>query len=921
MSPFVTPYEEDFIESRMTLLLSTKLSIPHINLSIPRPHLINQLNKRIESKLTLISAPAGFGKTTLLSNWAQQASLPVAWLTLDRDDNGQGRFWIYFMAAIQTVQPEIGANVLSVLSLPKPPPIDSVLTMLINQVARLSDPFALVLDDYHEVQVGEIHRALTFLLDHLPDQMHLIIASRVAPSLSLSRLRARGQLSELRASDLRFSLDETASFFNEVMELKLSSENLYTLNKHTEGWITGLKIAALSMQKREDVSNFIKTFTGIDRYIGDYLAEEIINQQPKDVQDFLLQTSVLEWLTAELCDAVTSRANSQAMLEHLDRSNLFIVPLDDQRRWYRYHQLFAEALRESLKRSQPEQEPILLEKAAGWYEHNGFLEQAVKCFLTAGDYERAATLISQNAAYYVYRGEAAVLQHWLESFPDNIVHRWPTLFIFRAWTAMASGLNFSEAEANLQRVERILAKTDSPDVPLDVGTARSLVGAIAAIRTYCMRLRGNMPAAIANAKTALENLPEDDLIMRSWASWNLGEAYRFSGDVNNWSKALTEARMISQASGILTVALLANDNYAELQMMQGQLRQAFKTWQEMLGLCQERSNGRPIPLLSTIYAGLGRVLYEWNELDLAAQYLEQGIELARLGELAEVLMENHITLARARYSQGDLRGALQAMDAIEHLIQTHVESRHSIRAMAYRAYMVLTGGDADAANDWIRMRDLSIDGPLSFTRETEYLVLARVLTYQNRPDEAVHLLERMQENAEPAGRVDCLLKILSLQAAALEKAGKTARAMVVLEKALSLGEPGGYIRVFVNSEDPMARLVNHAAIRGLMPDYVKRLRAAFNGNPVKSSYRQPSGEHLNERFTERPGAQLIEPLSDREIEILRLFPARLSSREIANELGISVYTVRTHIKTIYSKLNAHSHNQAIELARAQNLLP
>jgi LuxR family maltose regulon positive regulatory protein len=644
-----------------TPLLATKLYIPSIRPElVSRPHLIERLNAGLHRKLTLISAPAGFGKTTLLSEWVAACERPVAWVSLDKGDNDPTRFWAYFMAALQTLQADaaqaaVGEAALSVLQSPQPPPIEALLTGLINEIASIPAPFILALDDYHLITTQPIHDALAFLLDHLPPPMHLAIATRADPPLPIARLRGRGQVTELRLTDLRFTPDEAAEFLNQVMSLELSADDVAALASRTEGWIAGLQMAAASMQGRKDTASFIQAFTGSDRYILDYLVEEVLHHQPRHIQTFLLQTAILDRLTAPLCDALLdirdwildideqteypisntqypiSNLQSQTILEYLESSNLFIIPLDNERRWYRYHRLFADLLRQRLHQRHPDLVPILHQRASEWHEQNGLMAEAIEHALSGEDFERAAALVEQVAEATLMRSEVATFLSWVEALPDELVRARPTLCVFHAWALLWRGLPLDEVESRLQDV--------GEDVDLTPGK-------VAALRGFMAIFQGQLARATKLCRQALEQLPEDDVFWRSISTWMLSISELADGDLRTGSRALDEVVRMSQKAGNVMIAVPAVCHLARLSDRQGQLHKAQAIYQRALELGTDES-GRRLPIASEALIGLGRLSYEWNDLESAARYLEESIALSQQWSEAAAL-DAYVPLARVR---------------------------------------------------------------------------------------------------------------------------------------------------------------------------------------------------------------------------------------------------------------------------------
>ena len=650
-----------------TPLLQTKLYIPPARPElVPRPRLIGRLSAGLGRKLTLISAPAGFGKTTLLSEWLHRrgavtqrgwaqaaAPLHVAWLSLDESDNAPAHFLAYFIAAIQTIHQDIGQSVVAALQSSQSLPIQALLTTLINEIAAMPERSTLVLDDYHLITAQPIHDGLAFLLDHLPPQLHLVIATRADPPLPLARLRARGQLTELRQSDLRFTTDEAAAFLNRVMGLNLSPDHVTALESRTEGWIAGLQMASLAMQAhvstqgQENVAGYIRAFTGSDRYILDYLIEEVLQRQPESVQTFLLQTSILNHLTGTLCDAVTSSLleghgedAGQAMLERLERVNLFIIPLDNERRWYRYHRLFADLLRSRLHRTHPNLAPTLHRRASKWFEQEGLISQAIGHALNAQDFERAAHLIEQNAEVTLMQGEVATFLRWVAALPDDRIRARPSLCVLHAWMLLLSG----------QPLEVIESRLQDADVDDEL-----VMGRITALRALIVAFQGQLSRAAELFRQALAQLPQEDRFIRDFVTWILSVSQLSGDDGAADHQAMDEVLRTSQKTGNVMIAVMIMCNQAELYMRQGQLHQAAVIYRRALELATD-ARGQRRPIAGQALIGLGELHREWNDLDAATRYLTDGIQLT--DQWTEVgSLEAYIALARVRQARGDLDGA------------------------------------------------------------------------------------------------------------------------------------------------------------------------------------------------------------------------------------------------------------------------
>ena len=900
--------------------LVTKLSAPQSPpVLVARSRLSDQLKEGTGRKLTLISAPAGFGKTTLLGEWRMVQlgeGWPTGWVSLEQSDNDVARFWTYVITALQTLQSDVGEGAASLLRSPQTP-IESVLSSLINDIAEMRYDFSLVLDDYHVVEAEAIHSAVTFLLEHMPPEMHLIISSRTDPPLPLARLRARGQLTQLVATDLRCTLDEATAFLNEVMDLSLSAEAVATLEARTEGWIAGLQLAALSIREQEDVSEFISAFTGRNRHVLDYLTEEVLGRQPEPLKAFLLRTSILNRLNGELCDAVAGGDGAQETLEILERSNFFIVALDEERHWYRYHHLFSEALRHWLHRMQPDQILGLHRRAAEWHEDNGFIEDAIRHALAMDDTERAARLVEQNTAAVAMRSEGATLMRWLEALPEGLVRSRPRLSVAYAIAALFGG-RLDDVESLLRDAERALGSTppatrlDSDEIET-VGWLADIRSCVAIIRGDLARMRGEASRAIELSHQALAHLPEDSPYLRSKATWNLGISSWMGGDLTVAEEAFVELTTRTRTTGgDAYLPLLATYGLGRIRVTRGRLLDAEEAYRWALRPGIGRGEPR-LPVAGWAYLGRGELSHEWNDLGAATSYLEEGLELGRWVGAAGPLAITYAALARVKQAQGDASGAL---DAIELARQSapDTQAHHPLNPLsAYLARAQLAQGDVGAALRWARRRGLGADDELSYMREVEHLVLARLFVAQGKLDEALRLLGRLLSAAHVGGRTGSTIEILTLQALILQAEGDAARATSVLGRALSLAEPEGYVRMFVGEGAPMAALLRRLPSDEVSPQYVGRLFTIL---------RQAGGDrHLPaEEIISTNTQPLPEPLSERELEVLRLVASGRSNREIARELYVSLATVKTHINNTYRKLGANSRTRAVARARDFNLV-
>jgi LuxR family transcriptional regulator, maltose regulon positive regulatory protein len=907
-----------------TPILATKLYIPPPQLRVVlRPRLTERLNQGMHRKLTLISAPAGFGKTTLLSEWLASCERPAVWLSLDEGDSDPTRFLAYLVAALQTIAADIGEGVLGALQSPQPPPTESILTTLLNEITTIEDDFVLVLDDYHSTDARAVDDALAFLLEHLPPGMHLIIATREDPHLPLARLRARGQLSELRAADLRFTPEEAAEFLEGVMSLDLSAEDIAALETRTEGWIAGLQLAALSMRGREDVPGFIRAFAGDNRYILDYLVEEVLQRQPERVRSFLLQTSILERLSGPLCDAVTGQEEGNARLEALERGNFFVVPLDDKRHWYRYHHLFAEVLSAHLMAEQPDLVATLHRRASEWYERNGSPTDAIRHALAAEDFERAASLVELAALEMLGSGPEDTLFGWLEALPDELVGSRPVLSVYYAFASLGH-IGLEAAEARLQDAERWLDTTaDTSEQPASSGETvvvdedgyRSLPGTIAVARAYIAGARGDVRGTVKHARRAVDLLPEDDHLWRGAAATLLGIAYWTSGDLEAAHRSFVDGVAHQQMTGHIRFQIVGTYILADIRIAQGRLHEAVRTYERSLRLATE--HGEPVWGTADLYVGLSELHRERDDLEAATELLMRSKELGEHFGLPETRYRWYVAMARIKEAQGDLDGALDLLDEAE---RQYVESPdpdvRPVAALKTRVWVAQVR--LGEALGWAREQGLSAHDDLSYLREFEHITLARVLLARYQSDreeryihEAMGLLERLLIAAEEGGRMGSVIEILVLQALAHEAQGDSPTALVPLERALSLAEPEGYVRIFVDEGLPMARLLYEALSQGVESDYIRRLLAAF---PVAESEQTASSPMRGSK------SELVEPLSERELEVLQLIAEGLTNQEVATRLYLSLHTVKVHARNIFTKLAVKNRAQAVARGRALGIL-
>ena len=905
----------------LTPLLATKLYIPPARANrVPRSRLIEQLN--IPRPLTLIAAPAGFGKTTLLSNWLPQSQHCVTWLSLDEDDNDPIRFWGYVVAALQKLRANLGEDALKLLQSPQPPPVTAILSALINDVSSFPDNFSIVLDDYHLIKTQSIHEALTFLLDHQPPQMHVILTTRADPPLPIARLRARDQLTELRADDLRFTRDEAAMFLNEVMGLRLSADNIAMLDSRTEGWIAGLQLAALSMQGREDVSGFVQAFSGSHRHVLTYLAEEVLEQSPEGTLSFLLQTSILDRLCGPLCDAVLGGNESQTLLQKLEQANLFIVPLDDKGKWYRYHHLFAEVLQSRLQQTQPDLISELHCRASHWFEQNGLNAEAIEHALGGKDWIHAMNLIDANLENIQLRGEVATALRWLGALPDEAIHARPIMGLAHAWL-LVLGNDLKTVERRLGSVEQAL----QADQTLGLATKTTLLGQVAILRQInALQLDSPGEITIAAGRKLLALLPEDDLARRGFVLLFMGcVQYLSFGDMQAAERCFEESIQSSRSAGDAFTEMLARAHLSQMRVISGQLHAAELPCIDLRRLASE-PGWEQVPAAGLSHVMLGRILYERNDLSGALQALSPFIADIMVEEsysLARPAIVSCILLARVQLALGDFNEARKLLDRVWGKIQKDRLKQISVPVAAYRARILLGLGDLETALEWAQEIGSTISDPLNPSLEYDHISLARVWWKQGRLPEARQLLARLLLPAELAGRMGRVIEILALQVTVNLAQGEDSDALASLERALTLAEPEGYIRTFVDEGEPMRDAISNwrleisrrrdlIEVQTRLMAYADKLLKAFSdgANQLALIAKHPLGTNhpVNAPF---PQSSLVAPLSARELEVLHLIAEGLSNDAIARKLFLATSTVKVHLKHIYGKLDVNSRTQAI----------
>ena len=896
-------------------LLSTKFNTPSTGVKlVHRPRLLRMLDENLEqnASLILVCGPAGYGKTTLVSEWLQTSQKihpdQFAWLTLERGDNDLTRFLAYFVTSLQRIRPGFAGGVLKMLQTHKPSPLPVLATLLINEISQFPEPFFLVLDDYHLITSESIQSFIAFLVDHQPPQMHLVLITRSDPPLPLARLRARGQLVELRQEELCFQLEEVEEFTNLTMSLALPPEQVTFLAKQTEGWISGLQLAAISVREAQDRSAFFRAFSGEHKFIADYLTDDVLAGLSEPVRTFLLQTSILERLSAQLCEAVTGQAGAQATLEQLMDDNLFIVPLDDRQIWYRYHTLFADLVRKRLQEVLGEQVYELHIRASQWFEANNLADLAIEHAIAGEDYDRAAGLIVQSAENMLMHGQAVTLTRWLETLPRETILAHQSLGTLYTFTLMLRGRPPNEAATVFHEL-------------VTAGSLDEYQGEATMLRALLAVLQGKSAEAIQLSEQALRQLPEERAFFRSLAADSLGMAHTLAGDIEAATRAFEQVVDISMQSDNVMMALMALTNLAGLQYVQGQLRLAIASCRQVIDLADQRI-GRQTPIIGKTLLNLGEMLREQGDLDAALSYLlesatmleifsEVGLPLTSLG-IARIFMNKRDWLEAQSYID---RARQQAQASRSTLMDDRLVDVLQVRYWIAR-------GDLELADHWAQGRGILDRSPAEVFSEAartatlnellhaEYLALVRLTLAQQHPDRALEILAYLHDLVEKRGYKRRVIEILALEALALHQRGDLDQALHAVGKALALAEPEGYQRTFIDEGEPMARLLYQAAAHEISPIFAGRLlEVLYEENQSTRPYEEP------------PNKGLIEPLSQRELEVLQLIAEGLTNAEIARRLYISLSTVKGHTANIFGKLGVKNRTQSIARGRSLGLLP
>lgn len=909
-------------------ILSPNIRIParRSNLVL-RPRLVERLNAGIRRgcTLTIISAPAGYGKTTILSEWAAQCDRAVAWLSLDDEDNTQINFLSSLAGSLQRVFPSIGLANVELLESLQSPPIHTVLDTLVNDIfngfsdirtAETLNPVFIV-DDYHVVESPSIHNAICFLIERLAPVVHVMIASRNQPPLPLARLRVRGSIADLDANDLRFTPAEARAFFCGTAGLHLSNQASNALQTRTEGWVASMQIAALSLQERQDPDSFVKTFTGSHHIVHDYLVDEVVKRQSPEIQDFMLRTSVLDRLSGPLCDAVSLEPSSsgrggQEILEFLERNNLFLVPLDDDRRWFRYHQLFAELLRYLLERGDPDKIRQLTLRAAAWCEHNGMVAEAIKYLSRVGAMDQVARLVEEHSSDMLTNGRIATLSHWMEMVPEEFMHSHPRLALVWCLTDLHHGMPLGTVTQNLKcAIQAIAQLSPAESTPQLRGMVDTVSGIVA-------RRQGDNAAALRLSQLALSQLDQQDRNWRAVALVTMGTAATSLAKLEDARCYLTEAYSLSQSTRCVTPGLVSAAALARVNVELGQLRMASEICQSTLETVEDHGDGQPLSA-SELYWVLGDVHREWNDLESASCYLQRAISLGRQFNSTRTLVRSYLLLAQITQAQNDYQGASSLLRKAQRLSNEYLAAEFEPDVSAYQARLWLKQNKLDLALCWAQGRRTSEHTPDYCAHSAESLIQAHLLIAQRKTSEAIQLLQEMEARSRASQRHRCALSALVLLSLAHQSAGNEGEALAAIGEALAFGEPEGFIRLFADEGPAMEELLtaylndNRSNLRSLDSanvGYIKKIIAAAADGRDKSILED-----------QKPDCgRYVDLLTRREVRVLNLVASGLSNSDIATDLTIALCTVKTHLVNIFGKLQVANRTQAVARARELQLL-
>ncbi len=911
------------------VLLATKLHLPRPRPGfVPRPRLAGRLDEGLARGLVLVCAPAGYGKTAALADWARRSGRPVAWLSLDTGDNDPVRFWRHVVAAVGPARAGAAERALPLLGAPPPSSFAGLVTALINELAAQpgdGEP-VLILDDYHLIDSGPVHESLLFLLEHLPPGLQVVLASRSDPPLPLGRLRARGQLAELRAAELRFTADEAAALLQRVAEragTALSDADVAALTARTEGWAAGLQLAGLSLRGQADTAGFVAAFSGSHRYVLDYLTGEVLEHLDEQVRDFLLETSVLERLSAELCDAVTGRNGSQALLEQVEQAGLFLMPLDDVRGWWRYHHLFADLLRARLQAERPARAVALHRAAAAWHAEHDLADDAVRHALAAGDTVWAARLIEQHFDATYHRGQRATIHRWLAALPADLVHTRARLLLVQAWMAVVGG-QVEAADVALDVAQRASAQAAAEPFEPSAGRATSMLAntraAITIARGWLAWLHGDADGATALASQALSELTDGDWLLTSLGQLELALADRLRGRLDDAERGFTASLAGWRAAGERGSAVSTCELLGRVHLARGRLDAALGAFQLALEIATEP--GQPaLPVAGIAYAGMAEVEYQRDELGAALSHVTEGIARLRAVNHTAPMATGLARLAWIRQATGDTAGALEAIGEAERAAPSPAVTGLVNSVPAQRARLLLAQGNVAAAIRWAQQHGLRPDHEPSYPHEQEYLVLARLLLAQDRPGAALALLDRLLAQATAQDRMGSVIEIQALRALAQAAGGDGPAAVTTLAEALTLASPRGYVRIFADEGPPMRALLGrivaayragHPPARAIPFSHLARVTQAFDGKPAMPGSAPAAAAGL-------PG--LIDPLTGRELQVLAMLAVGTPNQSIAGELFVTVFTVKKHVSHLLGKLGAANRTEAVARARDLGLIP